>query len=170
MRISFEQAVEKLKTNKEELFDAYESFIINDFNTNNDNILKDAITFKRITANNYLALKTNEMNSHETIIKNYEDIKVLDKEIENKVEFLRFSLLKNGDIYFFNDTEVKYEFKPYMILAKKNNVKNKKVEKIIDSFLNEEKEYASRYLNADVSAEKTYEDSNIEIIIVDKRG
>ena len=62
MRISFEQAVEKLKTNKEELFDAYESFIINDFNTNNDNILKDAITFKRITANNYLALKTNEMN------------------------------------------------------------------------------------------------------------
>ena len=39
-----------------------------------------------------------------------------------------------------------------------------------DGFVNEEKEYATRYLNTDVNAEKTYEDENVEMYIVDKRG
>lgn len=170
LRIDFEQAIQKLETTQEELFTAYEAYIIEDFNLKYNNIFKDIVTFRRTTVNNYLALKANEENNKVTLIEKFEDVKILDEEKENKVDFLRFSLFKMGQTYYLKDVDVKYGFSPYLILAKKNKVKNKKVEKIIESFLEDEQEYASKYLNADVRTEKTYGDENIEIYIVDKRG
>ena len=170
LRIDFDKAIKALNTTKENLFETYEAYIIEDFNLNNNNIFKNIVTFKRTTVNNYLALKASEENSYVPLIERYEDVKILDEETENKVDFFRFSLSKVDNTYFFKDIGMKYGFNPYLVLARKNNVKNKKVEKIIGSFLNEEKEYATRYLNTDVNAEKTYEDENVEMYIVDKRG
>ena len=86
LRIDFNQAIEKLNTTKEELFNTYEKYIIDDFNSKYNNIFKDIVTFKRTTVNNYLALKASEEIDLSTLIERYEDIKILDEENEKKVE------------------------------------------------------------------------------------
>ena len=169
LRIDFNQAIEKLNTTKEELFNTYEKYIIDDFNSKYNNIFKDIVTFKRTTVNNYLALKASEETDLSTLIERYEDIKILDEENEKKVDFLRVSLSKKGNTYFLKESKMRYGFNPYLVLAKKNKVRRKKVEKIVECFLHDEVAYASRYLNADITAKKTYDDDNVEIYILDKR-
>ena len=43
LRIDFNQAIEKLNTTKEELFNTYEKYIIDDFNSKYNNIFKDIV-------------------------------------------------------------------------------------------------------------------------------
>lgn len=163
LKFDIKHALEKLDTDIENFINVYEQYIYDDFNATFNNIFKNLIEFRENS--NYLCIKNNNV-----YINKYKDINILDEEKVKKVNFRRLSLQKNEKSYFLKNGEIKYEFNPFLIIVEKNNKNTKKVEKIISKYIEEEKEYASKYLNTEVYVQNTYKDDKIEIYIVDKRG
>lgn len=163
LKFDINHALEKLNINRENFINVYEQYIYDDFNATFNNIFTNLLEYRE--ESNYLCIKNNNV-----FIDKYKDITILDEEKIKKVNFRRLSLQKCEKGYFIKKGEIKYAFNPFLIIVEKNNKSIRKVEKIISKYIEEEKEYAKKYLNTEVCVKNTYVDDKVEIYIVDKRG